>query len=76
VDDTVAGLLNGTPLPARPENLVITAGPDGLGRITDKTFAGHYTVYVVTVGPIACTIYSQNDRFDKDQPVSLRYRPF
>ena len=76
VDDTVAGPLNGTPLQARPENLVITADPDGGGRITDKTFAGHYTVYMVTVGPQAYTIYSQNDRINIDQPVSLRYRPF
>jgi putative spermidine/putrescine transport system ATP-binding protein len=76
VDEAVSGPLNGTPLPARPENLVITADPDGSGRITEKTFAGHYTVYEVAVGPVACTIYSQNDRFDKNQRVSLRYRPF
>jgi hypothetical protein len=42
----------------------------------EKTFAGHYTVYVVAAGARAYTIYSQNDRIDIDQPVSLRYRPF
>jgi putative spermidine/putrescine transport system ATP-binding protein len=76
VDEAIAGPLNGTFLPARPENLIITPDPDGSGRITDKTFAGHYTVYEVSVGPVACTIYSQNDRFDKAQRVSLQYRPF
>ncbi|MDT8378705.1 MAG: ABC transporter ATP-binding protein [Desulfotignum sp.] len=76
VDDTVAGPLNGTPLQARPENLVITADPHGSCRIMEKTFAGHYTVYVVAAGARAYTIYSQNDRIDIDQPVSLRYRPF
>jgi putative spermidine/putrescine transport system ATP-binding protein len=76
VDKAIAGPLNGKSLPARPENLVITADPDGAGCITDKIFAGHYTVYQVAVPPHTCTIYSQNDRFDKDQQVSLRYRPF
>jgi putative spermidine/putrescine transport system ATP-binding protein len=76
VDEAVAGPLKGRTLPARPENLVIIADPHGLGRITDKTFAGHYTVYAVTAGSHAYTIYSQNDRFEKGQPVSLRYRPF
>jgi len=76
VDESISGPLNGRPLPARPENLVITADPDGAGCITDKTFAGHYTVYQVAVPGHTCTIYSQNDRFDKDQQVSLHYRPF
>jgi putative spermidine/putrescine transport system ATP-binding protein len=76
VDKAVTGPLNGRSLPARPENLVITADPDGFGCITDKTFAGHYTVYEVTGGPHVYTIYSQNDRFDTDQRVSLHYRPF
>ena len=76
VDDVITGPLNGTPLPARPENLIIIADPDGFGRITEKTFAGHYTVYVVTAGSRTYTIYSQNDRFDRDQSVSLRYRSF
>ncbi|EMS81346.1 ABC transporter ATP-binding protein [Desulfotignum phosphitoxidans] len=76
VDEAVAGPLNGTPLPARPENLAIIADPEGFGRITEKTFAGHYTVYTVTVGSQTYTIYSQNDRFESSQHVSLRYRPF
>jgi putative spermidine/putrescine transport system ATP-binding protein len=76
VDEAIAGPLNGKSLAARPENLVITADPHGAGRITDKTFAGHYTVYQVAVPPHTCTIYSQNDRFDKDQQVSVCYRPF
>jgi len=76
VDKALNGRLNGRSLPARPENQVINADPDGFGCITDKTFAGHYTVYEVTGGPYVYTIYSQNDRFDKDQRVTLHYRPF
>ncbi|MEX1297461.1 MAG: ABC transporter ATP-binding protein [Desulfotignum sp.] len=76
VDETLTSPLDGKFLPARPENLVIIEDSDGGGRITDKTFAGHYTVYTVTVGPQAYTIYSQNDRFENNQQVSLRYRPF
>ncbi|NCU31393.1 MAG: TOBE domain-containing protein, partial [Candidatus Moranbacteria bacterium] len=59
VDESISGPLNGRPLAARPENLVITADPDGAGRITDKTFAGHYTVYQVAVPGHTCTIWRQ-----------------
>lgn len=76
VDETLTSPLDGKFLPARPENLVIIEDSVGGGRITDKTFAGHYTVYTVTVGPQAYTIYSQNDRFENNQQVSLQYRPF
>ena len=63
---------SGNPFMARPENLVIAENANGPGRITDKTFAGHYTVYNVVVENHAYTVYSQDDRFPVGGRVTLQ----
>ena len=61
---------------ARPENLTMTSAADGPGRITDKTFAGHYTAYRVELQDTAYTVYSQDDRFQPGQRVALTLKPY
>ena len=61
---------------ARPENLVMTAADDGAGHVLDKTFAGHYTAYSVNVQDHTYTVYSQDDRFQPGQRVTLRLKPY
>jgi putative spermidine/putrescine transport system ATP-binding protein len=75
VDDATAGPLDGKSLLARPENLILTADKNGLGRITQKSFAGHYTVYTVAVENRSYTVYSQDDRFSRGQLVALTLKP-
>jgi len=62
---------SGSPVMARPENLIMAEDANGPGRITDKTFAGHYTVYTVAVEAHAYTVYSQDDRFPVGDRVTL-----
>ncbi|MCF8092537.1 MAG: ABC transporter ATP-binding protein [Desulfotignum sp.] len=71
-----ADLTAGETVPARPENLILTDNPNGPGRITQKTFAGHYTVYTVTIENRTCTVYSQDDRFFTGQQVALTLKPY
>ena len=61
---------------ARPENLDMTADTDGPGRITEKTFAGHYTAYTVAFQDTAYTVYSQDDRFQPGQRVALKLKHY
>ena len=65
-----------TPVMARPENLVMREDTNGPGRITDKTFSGHYTVYVVAIENHTYTVYSQDDRFAVDRQVTLEMIPY
>jgi putative spermidine/putrescine transport system ATP-binding protein len=61
---------------ARPENIAMTADARGPGRIAEKTFAGHYTAYIVTIQDNAYTVYSQDDRFTRGQRVTLKLKPY
>ena len=61
---------------ARPENLAITADAQGPGRIAEKTFAGHYTAYTVTIQHDTYTVYSQDDQFTPGQRVTLELKPY
>ena len=61
---------------ARPENLAITADAEGPGRIAEKTFAGHYTAYTVTIQDNTYTVYSQDDQFTPGQRVTLELKPY
>ncbi|MCA1785326.1 MAG: ABC transporter ATP-binding protein [Desulfotignum sp.] len=72
--DTAAPV-SGSPVMARPENLVMAEDANGPGRITDKTFAGHYTVYSVAIEGHAYTVYSQDDRFPVLSRVTLEIIP-
>lgn len=76
----VNGYTSGQTLPgqilARPENLAMTADADGPGRITEKTFAGHYTAYTVSFQDTMYTVYSQDDRFQPGQQVALKLKPY
>ena len=64
------------PILARPENLAMTPDDDGPGRIVEKTFAGHYTAYVVDFQDTSYTVYSQDDRFQPGQRVALTLKPY
>ena len=55
----------------RPENLKLGPGP-GPGRITDKTFAGHYFAYTVALEDLSVIVYCQDGRFETGQTVSLQ----
>ena len=61
---------------ARPENLIMAPGGNSPGRITGKTFAGHYIAYTVTIENHAFTAYSHDDRFQTGQQVTLKLTPF
>jgi len=61
---------------ARPENLAMTANAQGAGRIAEKTFAGHYTAYTVTIQGNTYTVYSQDDQFSPGQRVALQLKPY
>ncbi|WP_022667772.1 ABC transporter ATP-binding protein [Desulfospira joergensenii] len=56
---------------ARPENLAIVSRDEGPGRITEKTFAGHYIAYRVELKNKIFTVYCQDDNFVLDQKVGL-----
>jgi putative spermidine/putrescine transport system ATP-binding protein len=60
----------------RPENLCLSAGENGHGRILEKTFAGHYTAYTVSMEKNVFTVYSQDDRFQEGQKVALELKPY
>ena len=61
------------PLTIRPENFEIIPGK-GPGRIIEKTFAGHYFAYVVSIRETLFTVYCQDGRFDAGQTVSLKLK--
>ena len=67
---------SGNPVMARPENLVMAEDANGPGLITDKTFAGHYTVYSVAIENHTYTVYSQDDRFTAGWRVTLQITPY
>jgi putative spermidine/putrescine transport system ATP-binding protein len=60
---------------ARPENLAITPGGCGPGRIREKAFAGHYTAYTIDIENHTYTAYSHDDRFRTGQQVTLTLTP-
>jgi putative spermidine/putrescine transport system ATP-binding protein len=74
--DAAAPAASGNPVMARPENLVMAEDANGPGRITDKTFAGHYTAYSVAIENHAYTVYSQDDRFPVGGRVTLQITPY
>ena len=76
VNGYVSGQTPSGQILARPENLTMTSAVDGPGRITDKTFAGHYTAYRVELQDTAYTVYSQDDRFQPGQRVALTLKPY
>ncbi|MEH0022492.1 MAG: ABC transporter ATP-binding protein [Desulfobacter sp.] len=61
-------------LAVRPENIKITPG-SGPGRITEKTFAGHYFAYTVELDTLKLMVYCQDGRFKTGQTVSLKLGP-
>ena len=68
-------LLSGQIL-ARPENLAMTPDENGSGCIAERSFAGHYTAYTVELQDTAYTVYSQDDRFQPGQRVTLTLKPY
>lgn len=70
-----SGRIQSRTLMARPENLDMVPQSDGPGRIAEKTFAGHYTAYIVNLQGAAYTVYSQDDRFEPGQRVLLKLKP-
>lgn len=68
-------LLSGQIL-ARPENLAMTPDENGSGCIAERSFAGHYTAYTVDLQDTAYTVYSQDDRFQTGQRVTLTLKPY
>jgi putative spermidine/putrescine transport system ATP-binding protein len=72
-----AGRNRNGPILARPENLAMTAAAGGPGRIVEKNFAGHYTAYTIDFKDCApYVVYSQDDRFECGQRVSLSLKPY
>ena len=65
------GKANG--MTVRPENLEITGG-NGPGRITEKTFAGHYFAYTVDIEDASFTVYCQDGGFEAGQTVTLKLK--
>jgi putative spermidine/putrescine transport system ATP-binding protein len=71
--------INGNPIDpilARPENLAMEPDNNGQGCITEKTFAGHYTVYTLSIENQTYTVYNHDDRFLTGQRVTLKLKPF
>jgi putative spermidine/putrescine transport system ATP-binding protein len=65
------------PILARPENLAMMAAADGPGCIVDKSFAGHYTAYTIGfMDTEPYVVYSQDDRFECGQRVTLSLKPY
>jgi len=60
----------------RPENLAMAANANGPGRITEKTFAGHYTAYRVQIRQTVFTVYCHDDRHQIGQQVDLTLKPY
>ncbi|HCY87790.1 MAG TPA: ABC transporter ATP-binding protein [Desulfobacteraceae bacterium] len=60
-------------LTVRPENLEIAPGK-GPGRITEKTFAGHYFAYTVDIEKASFTVYCQDGGFEAGQTVTLKLK--
>lgn len=76
VNGYASGQIRSGQILARPENLAMTPDTDGPGRITEKTFAGHYTAYTVDFENTAYTVYSHDDRFRPGQRVALKLKPY
>jgi putative spermidine/putrescine transport system ATP-binding protein len=63
-------------LRVRPENLSLHQNEKSMGCIVEKTFAGHYTAYTVSLDKERFTVYSQDDRFHEGQKVDLELKPY
>jgi putative spermidine/putrescine transport system ATP-binding protein len=77
VNGYAPGRIPSSQILARPENLAMTLDANGPGCIVEKTFAGHYTAYAVDFRDTASyTVYSQDDRFQPGQRVTLTLKPY
>jgi putative spermidine/putrescine transport system ATP-binding protein len=61
---------------ARPEAIRIIPDPNGVGRVEDVVFVGHYIVYQVSVKDGRFTVYSLSNGFKAGDRVNLELRSY